>query len=376
METQEASTVWKETCRELSSILSKDVYDRWIAVIEAKEVRDDQLILHVANDFYHTWLAENYLPLIQDTVAAAAGRDLRITFEVDRAHKETAPQKKHTPRRNAVRKRSQNEKPSLNQNYTFDRLSSARRTTLRTPRLSPWPSRRRAPTTRSSSTAASGLGKTHLMQAIGHHVLAQHEPPRVLHLLRGVHQRVHRRAPEARPWCSSARKYRNADVLLIDDIQFLGGKERMQEEFFHTFNALFDTHKQIVMTCDRPASEIPGPRAPPGLPLRVGPGDRTGAAGRRNAHRHSAQEAGTAQTDPARGGPELSRRAHPLQHPPPGRRADPGRLLRLADRTPTDHRGPGVPAARHARPGAAEKSSRWRPSRRPSPTTTTSAWAT
>ena len=128
------------------------------------------------------------------------------------------------------------------------------------------------------------------------------------------------------------KKYRNIDLLLIDDIHFLAGKERMQEEFFHTFNALFDAHKQIVMTSDRPASEITGleqrlvSRFEWGLVTELEP------PGPRDAHRHPAPQAGAGASRAARRAHSLHRREHPLQHPPAGRRADPRRVLRLADR--------------------------------------------
>jgi chromosomal replication initiator protein len=102
-----------------------------------------------------------------------------------------------------------------------------------------------------------GLGKTHLMQAIGHHVLTT-ACANVAYVTCEAFVNEYIDALQNRGLVQFRRKYRHTDVLLIDDIHFLASKERMQEEFFHTFNALFDAHKQIVMTSDRPASEITG----------------------------------------------------------------------------------------------------------------------
>jgi len=102
----------------------------------------------------------------------------------------------------------------------------------------------------------SGLGKTHLLQAIGHHVLNTAKPGKVVYLSSEQFTNEFIDAIQNGTLVKFRRKYRSADVLMIDDIQFLGGKERSQEEFFHTFNALHDGHKQIVLSSDRPASEI------------------------------------------------------------------------------------------------------------------------
>jgi chromosomal replication initiator protein len=103
----------------------------------------------------------------------------------------------------------------------------------------------------------TGLGKTHLMQAIGHHV--QHTNKQtVCYLSCETFTNEYIDALQRKALVQFRKKYRTVDLLLLDDVQFLGGKERMQEEFFHTFNALHHASKQIVLTCDRPASEIPG----------------------------------------------------------------------------------------------------------------------
>jgi chromosomal replication initiator protein len=104
--------------------------------------------------------------------------------------------------------------------------------------------------------AGVGLGKTHLLQAIGQYVAASRKTTRVTYLSSEKFTNEYIDAIQNNQLVRFRRKYRQADVLLIDDVQFLAGKERIQEEFFHTFNALHESRKQIVLTCDRPAAEI------------------------------------------------------------------------------------------------------------------------
>ena len=103
-----------------------------------------------------------------------------------------------------------------------------------------------------------GLGKTHLLHAIGQHVTGSKKGSRVAYVSSEKFTNEYIDAIQNNKLVTFRKKYRQTDVLLIDDIQFLAGKERIQEEFFHTFNALHESHKQIVLTCDRPASEIQG----------------------------------------------------------------------------------------------------------------------
>ena len=103
-----------------------------------------------------------------------------------------------------------------------------------------------------------GLGKTHLLHAIGHQVLADRKNATVAYVSCEKFTNEFIDAIQNNSLVDFRKKYRQTDVLLIDDVQFLAGKERIQEEFFHTFNALHESHKQIVLTCDRPAGEISG----------------------------------------------------------------------------------------------------------------------
>ena len=260
-----ASTVWTKACRHLRDALSKDVFDRWISVIEARDFTGERLVLSVQNNFYQTWLEENYLPLIETAVAAVHGSSVKVEFSIDHSTPPAAPvaeeQQVEEPVPEVKVSRSNSSSrlaaPTLNPKYTFDMFvvgpsnSFSHAASLA---VAQSPARAYNPL---FIYGGVGLGKTHLMQAIGHTVMKQNNAS-VCYTSCETFTNEYIDALQKKGLVQFRKKYRNVDLLLIDDIQFLGGKERMQEEFFHTFNALFDGHKQIVLTCDRPASEIPG----------------------------------------------------------------------------------------------------------------------
>lgn len=257
-----AAALWSRACKHLREALPQDVFDRWIAVIEADQLSGDHLVLSVQNGFYQSWLEENYLPLIEDAVTAVHGSRLAISFSVNRAAQSlpvvqppvVAPKEEERPARERNPAKTQS---LLNQKYTFD--------TFVVGPSNSFPHAASLAVAQSPARAYNplflyggvGLGKTHLMQAIGHYV-AQHGKMSVAYVTCESFTNEYIDALQKKSLVQFRKKYRGVDVLLIDDIQFLGGKERMQEEFFHTFNALHDSRKQIVLTCDRPASVIPG----------------------------------------------------------------------------------------------------------------------
>jgi len=254
--------VWKTTCTHLEEILRPDVFSRWIAVIEPVDLTDNRLLLAVDNDFYQTWLEENYLSLIKKAVVLSAGRDLDIGFTLKARPSTPLPENNAAPSpgRKTIRERlvkRPRQTGKLNGKFTFDSFivgpsnSFSHAASLAVAQA---PARAYNPL---FIYGGVGLGKTHLMQAIGHHVLATSRAS-VCYLSSESLMNEYIDALQNRSLVQFRKKYRNTDLLLIDDIHFLANKERMQEEFFHTFNALFDAHKQIVMTSDRPASEITG----------------------------------------------------------------------------------------------------------------------
>ena len=258
MKKSAAAVLWNQACRHLSQVLSKDVYDRWIALIEPGTLADGVLTLEVANNFYLTWLEDNYLSLMQDAVRSVCGEDIAIRLEVNLSVPfQTPPAEPAAKKASPAPARKTLADVPLNPKYTFESFvvgSSNQFAHAAAMAVAQSPGKAYNPL---FIYGGSGLGKTHLMQAIGHSV-QQSGRNAVTYLACEVFLNEYIDALQRGAVVAFRKKYRNTDVLLIDDIHFLAGKERMQEEFFHTFNALFDRHKQIVLASDRPANEIPG----------------------------------------------------------------------------------------------------------------------
>ena len=257
-----AQAVWQEACDHLRKLLHPDVFSRWIEVIEPGTIEGETLSLRVGNNFYQTWLEENYLSLIENAVASVSETPYKITFEIGPRQapppmEKIEPEeiKPQTHRRAATLKSISN--PIFNPRFTFDDFVVGPSNNFghaAALAVAQSPARAYNPL---FIYGGSGLGKTHLMQAIGHHVL-RNSNAKIAYLTTEAFTNEYIDCLQTKSLVQFRKKYRSMDLLLIDDIHFLTGKERMQEEFFHTFNALFDAHKQIVLTSDRPASEIQG----------------------------------------------------------------------------------------------------------------------
>ena len=247
-------------------MLSGDTYNLWFAPLRAMDGENQSIVLEVANDFCEVWLKDNYMDLLQDVMAVASGRQIPVSFKVTG----TASQHLQAPAvpRPAAKSKSTEPAPESNNGAVLD-LAFNPKNTFETFVVG---------NNNNFSYAAAlavaqapgksynplflyggvGLGKTHLLHAIGHRVVAQKKNARVAYLSSEKFTNEYIDGIQNNHLAKFRKKYRQTDVLLIDDIQFLAGKERIQEEFFHTFNALHEAHKQIVLTCDRPASEIQG----------------------------------------------------------------------------------------------------------------------
>jgi chromosomal replication initiator protein len=256
-----ADKIWGAAQEHLRSMLSADTYNLWFAPLRAHGSENGSITLEVANDFCEVWLKDNYLGLLQDVLALASGRQLQVKFKVvPGAAAPAAPAQPTVARAKSAdslpEKYATTQDLSFNPKNTFDTFVVGNNNNFAYAAalaVAQAPGKSYNPL---FLYGGVGLGKTHLLHGIGHHVANQKKGARVAYVSSEKFTNEYIDAIQNNQLAKFRRKYRQTDVLLIDDIQFLAGKERIQEEFFHTFNALHEAHKQIVLTCDRPASEI------------------------------------------------------------------------------------------------------------------------
>lgn len=258
--------VWSAAQENLRSFLNPEIYQLWFAPLRAVGMDAGSFTLEVADDFCEVWLKDNYFGLLCDVIASATGKQLEVKFRVA----PNAGQAAHPPVKSKVAELPAHPAPARNQHHagaeaepgfnprnTFDTFVVGNNQFAHSAALAV----AQAPGKSYNPLflyGGVGLGKTHLLHAIGHHVAAHKKGARVAYVTTEKFTNEFIAALQDNSLARFRKKYRQTDLLLIDDVQFLAGKERIQEEFFHTFNALHEAHKQIVLTCDRPASEIQG----------------------------------------------------------------------------------------------------------------------
>jgi chromosomal replication initiator protein len=257
-----AEKIWTAAQEKLRSMLSGDIYNLWFAPLRASSLENDCLMLDVANDFCEVWLSENYLALLQDILAHLSGRKIQVKFRVAAVAANASASQPQPPAPAAVKAKAEPAtervaaEVSFNPKNTFESFvvgSNNNFAHSAAMAVAKEPGKAYNPL---FLYGGVGLGKTHLLHAIGQRVTEARKNARVAYLSSEKFTNEFIAAIQNNQLVKFRKKYRQTDVLLIDDIQFLAGKERIQEEFFHTFNALHEAHKQIVLTCDRPASEI------------------------------------------------------------------------------------------------------------------------
>ena len=268
MQEKQAIEYWKKAREFLAEVLSPDIYERWIGVIDAAgdDLGDNQLTLTVPNDFYQDWLVENFMSHIRKALSAAGCENPTIHFAVDASRQlREMPEERlkggvppAAPSKASARKasvRSCNVGSPLNPKNTFENFVVGPSNTFAHAAalaVVEAPGRAYNPLFIHGGT---GLGKTHLIQAMGD-ALLKRKKGTVCYISSEKFTNEYIQAIQEHAIADFRKKYRNIDMLLIDDIHFLAGKEGIQEEFFHTFNSLYENQKQIVLTSDRPVSEI------------------------------------------------------------------------------------------------------------------------
>ena len=268
MQEKQAIEYWKKAREFLAEVLSPDIYERWIGVIDAAgdDLGDNQLTLTVPNDFYQDWLVENFMSHIRKALSAAGCENPTIHFAVDASRQlREMPEERlkggvppAAPSKASARKasvRSCNVGSPLNPKNTFENFVVGPSNTFAHAAalaVVEAPGRAYNPLFIHGGT---GLGKTHLIQAMGD-ALLKRKKGTVCYISSEKFTNEYIQAIQEHAIADFRNKYRKIDMLLIDDIHFLAGKEGIQEEFFHTFNSLYENQKQIVLTSDRPVSEI------------------------------------------------------------------------------------------------------------------------
>ncbi len=252
--------LWEKTLQEIEKKISKPSFDTWLKSTKALSLQGDTIIVEAPNDFARDWLDGNYKELLMDIIYQLIGEHINLKFVIPQMKNEEQELiSTHNNYKNKSRQTNEisTSKNMLNPKYTFDTFvigSGNRFAHAASLAVAEAPAKAYNPL---FLYGGVGLGKTHLMHAIGHYVLEHNPTANVVYVTcekftNEFINSIRDNRPE-----DFRNKYRNADILLIDDIQFLAGKESTQEEFFHTFNTLHSENKQIVISSDRPPKEIP-----------------------------------------------------------------------------------------------------------------------
>ncbi|MDH4227102.1 MAG: chromosomal replication initiator protein DnaA [Deltaproteobacteria bacterium] len=252
----QATNVWKSCLDGITGHISAQHFATWFKPIKFLGADDTTIELEVPNKFFLEWIKEHYLSLISDVIRKVTSQDYSIAWKISNDGKvPEVEQQKQTPRAATKKKTTES---GVSSKYTFDNfIVGAKNEFAHAACL--------AVTKNPGSKynplfiyGGVGLGKTHLLQAIGNKIAEAQTPTNVCYYTSERFMNEFINYVSRNKMDDFRKKFRNIDVLLIDDVQFWGGKERTQEEFFHTFNELYEAHKQIVVTCDKFPKEIDG----------------------------------------------------------------------------------------------------------------------
>lgn len=263
-----AQQLWNRILAALKDEVNPQIFNSWFGNLAPVELDEKSLLLEAPHHFIRDWIEDNYISALTSTARAITGKEISIRIQVNEAMSQSSGSTQPAPGPVSDGPGSQPTTPAptrpqvsnhsaLNPKYTFDTFvvgSSNQFANAAALAVAEQPARSYNPL---FIYGGVGLGKTHLMHAIGRFAIERNPKVRLCYLSSEqfmnelINSLRFDRMPQFR------ETYRNMDILLVDDIQFIAGKERTQEEFFHTFNSLFDSHKQIVVSSDKFPREIP-----------------------------------------------------------------------------------------------------------------------
>jgi chromosomal replication initiator protein len=260
-------SLWETVKSDFKGLFPEDVYQLWFEPITCLDATEDTLTLGVPNDFAAIWINDNYLDLIVQRLRLTSGRLINVKLKKSGASQEArntlndavaAPRAKPAAAKRTTRydEKGTAYVGSLNPRNTFETFvvgANNQMAHAAAMAVAQSPAQAYNPLFLYGDT---GLGKTHLMHAIGHAILRAKPDTKVAYLSTEKFTNEFIQALQENQLTKFRQRYRCVDILLVDDVQFLAGKERIQEEFFHTFNDLFESGKQIILSSDRRAAEI------------------------------------------------------------------------------------------------------------------------
>ncbi|MDI6821903.1 MAG: chromosomal replication initiator protein DnaA [Actinomycetota bacterium] len=257
---EKIEAVWRETLNILKQRLNVPTFKTWFENTTPLTIFEDTLIVSAPNAFAKEWLESRYTTLLSDALSQVVGERMNVKFAIQGERQEhigtkDVPRLKHLPAMSADRQEQSHN--FLNPKYTFDSFvigASNRFAHAAALAVAEKPSQAYNPL---FIYGGVGLGKTHLLQAIGHYVMRHYPDLKVKYVSseKFTNDFINSIRDKGKI-VGFQKRYRDNDVLLVDDIQFLENKEATQEEFFHTFNTLYEAGKQIVISSDRPPKDI------------------------------------------------------------------------------------------------------------------------
>lgn len=262
-------TLWESTNQQLKNLFPDDIYEMWFSDLVCAHESHTKIVLEAASEFNAIWIENNFLDVISQQAKSFAGTPVEISIEVAKSKEEEPAEKTReassdrlgAASRQHDRDHSINQAPPpnrslLNPSNTFDNFvvgSGCQLAHAASIAVANAPGRAYNPLFVFGET---GLGKTHLMHAVAHQMLLNNPSARIAYISTEKFTNEFIHAIRENKLAKFRKFYRNVDALLVDDIHFLSGKESTQEEFFHTFNDLFESGRQIFLASDRPANEI------------------------------------------------------------------------------------------------------------------------